>query len=201
LMCDYIEYKFEILKNAANSKKIKIDNLEQTKLKIRPLYDYLHNNLDMTPIDAIFLWTRPYSVYKKIPHTPSQYISLFNPYGDSIYAPMSLNPFRQIATSTIDRMNMGEYLYALSEDPNTFTLNILCRVTPKDLQLLSNIYNPREMSRKYFQKDSSVSVVEQKIIEFQENDRNIENNLEKKTLYDPITLSERVHGLSLARTM
>jgi len=193
LNSDYAEYKF---KND-DSKKLKIDKLSETKKIVKPLSDYLHHMIDMSPIDAIFLWSKQYSVYKKIPQATAQYMSLYNPYGDSIYSLTSINPFRQVASTTIDPVSTGDYIFSMSVDPNTNTLGILCRVTTRDLMILSHIYNPKEMTRKYFKKDNYVSFAETKIMQYRENNK----SFEKKKIFDPISLGNRIYSRSIAQTM
>jgi hypothetical protein len=112
------------------------------------------NELNIDFIKGTFMLAAPYSIVKKIPNTLSTYMSLYNPHPDTILTLiMETIPYpvksRYPKDTFLDPIFYQDYVLYLYEGPNTESIGTLIYIESRDLKLLANIYNSREMRRKF----------------------------------------------------
>jgi hypothetical protein len=126
------------IKNAGDTRSVNFHEIKDLLKQHRSYMDEL--NVDI--VKASLLFAKPYSIHKKISSSASSYISLYNPHIDTI---MSVPP----NDTFVDAMFCQDYILNLNEKLDRKTMSVLVEILPNDLNLLANIYNKREMRRKF----------------------------------------------------
>jgi HrpA-like RNA helicase len=138
----------EVLRKSWNDIIYDINNTGDTKeidmVQLRKLlkpYRLYMDNIGIDIVKGTLLLSNPYNIYAKILHSNSSYVSLYNPNIDMI---MSIAP----NDTFVDQTFLQGYVLNLSENLEKKTISMLISIDAKDLKLIANIYNKKEMQRK-----------------------------------------------------
>lgn len=126
------------VKNSGDARSVNFNELKDLLKQHRAYMDEL--NVDI--VKGSILFAKPYSIHKKIYSTSTSYISLYNPHIDTI---MSIPP----NDTFVDGIYSQNYVLNLNEKLDRKTMSMIIEIQPQDLNLLANIYNKREMRRKF----------------------------------------------------
>ena len=126
------------IKNIGDTKDI---NFSEVRKLLKPYRLYM-NSIGIDIVKGTLLLSNPYNIYVKILHSGSSYVSLYNPNIDMI---MSIAP----NDTFVDQTFLQGYVLYLSDNLEKKTISMLISIDAKDLKLIANIYNKKEMSRKF----------------------------------------------------
>ncbi|VBB17947.1 HrpA-like RNA helicase [Yasminevirus sp. GU-2018] len=125
------------IKNVGDTKDVKLQDLRTV---LKPYRDYV-DELNIDILKALLLLSKPYGVKRKIKDATSSYSAVYNPHPDTI---SSLPP----NSTFMDPHRYQGYILNISENLEYGTIGTILDVSIKDMNLLANIYNNREMRRK-----------------------------------------------------
>jgi hypothetical protein len=126
------------VKNVGETMTVNISDLKKLLLPHR----LFMNTLNIDLIKGSMLLAKPYNIHKKIPESSSLYVSLYNPHIDTI---LSIAP----NDTFVDSMYYQSYIFNLNENIDYGNMNMIMNITINDMKLLANIYNKKEMARKF----------------------------------------------------
>jgi hypothetical protein len=126
------------VKNVGETMTVNISDLKKLLLPHR----LFMNTLNIDLIKGSMLLAKPYNIHKKIPESSSLYVSLYNPHIDTI---LSIAP----NDTFVDPMYYQSYIFNLNENIDYGNMNMIMNITINDMKLLANIYNKKEMARKF----------------------------------------------------
>lgn len=143
---EYVRRKWTDLINNATLSRFsspKNSGLSLLKQSLGQHRQYI-DEISMPFIKSAFLLSNPnpYNIMKKIVHTESSYIPIYNPSPDTI---MTLRPL----STFILPMFCQDYILYLSENLDENTIGTLIHIDPLDLRLCANIYNYVTIKRKF----------------------------------------------------
>ncbi len=158
-----------------NTDDKKIMNMSYLKDILKNYRQYMHD-LGIDLLNGAFMLAHPYNIMKKISHTKTSYISLFNPHYDKIVSLPASDTY-------LDPPFYQDYVIYLSENSEKGVIGTLIFVDRISMMFLANIYNKKEIFRKF----SDISLDSEKkhlhINQYIEKTFT-DNNLQKTNNYD-----------------
>lgn len=118
-------------------------DIDMTELK--NIFRHHRNLMDKLNIDIVkgsYMLANPYNIFKKITHSSSTYISIYNPHIRNIHVLAPSNTF-------IDREYTQNYVLVALRNIEYDTIGTIISISKDELRFVANIYNIREMSRKF----------------------------------------------------
>jgi hypothetical protein len=166
----------DIVYNLKNTGEDKDTNLKDIRTILKPRKNYM-DSLGIDVVKGALMMTKPYGIYKKITNTSSSYVLLFNPHIDNIVSVSQNNTF-------VEAPFYQDYLLNVSEKLEYGIISILTQIKKDDLMFVANVYNPREMRRKF----SKEMITSQK--------QHIHNKKYIDEVYPNVSLSESLENPS-----
>ena len=130
----------DILYDVKNVGDVKAINIMELRSVMKPYRDYI-SEIGMDTIKAVIMLAKPYDIKHKINNTASSYVTIYNPQPDTI---SSLPP----NATFVDPYCYQGYVLNISENLEYKTISSILDISIRDMNILANIYNSKEMIRK-----------------------------------------------------